>query len=172
MLSPAKDWRETMYRQFGNSDYRGGLAGLADDYAGVAQSGQLDALVALERIGTRLSLSRNDEIYAEGDESDYWYKVVSGTVRICKLLADGRRHIAEFCFLGECFGLDSPGERRYAAEAVTQRRDQVASAKTVRIRLTSGPAAKGLSISSKTPRRAARSLVLASRRPEISIAGT
>jgi CRP/FNR family transcriptional regulator, nitrogen fixation regulation protein len=107
-----------MYRQFGNSDYRGGLAGLADDYAGVAQSGQLDALVALERIGTRLSLSRNDEIYAEGDESDYWYKVVSGTVRICKLLADGRRHIAEFCFAGECFGLDSPGERRYAAEAV------------------------------------------------------
>jgi hypothetical protein len=44
-----------MYRQFGNSDYRSGLAGRASSYVKVAQSGQLDALVALERIGTRLS---------------------------------------------------------------------------------------------------------------------
>jgi CRP/FNR family transcriptional regulator, nitrogen fixation regulation protein len=82
------------------------------------RSGQLDALVALECIGTRLSLSRNDEIYAEGDGSDSWYKVVSGTVRVCKLLADGRRHIAEFCLSGDCFGVDGGGERGYSAEAV------------------------------------------------------
>jgi CRP/FNR family transcriptional regulator, nitrogen fixation regulation protein len=107
-----------MYRQFGNSDYRSGLGGPVNGYATVAQSGQLDALVALERIGTRLSFSRNNEIYAEDDDADDWYKVISGTVRICKLLADGRRHIAKFCFAGECFGLDGAGERRYAAEAV------------------------------------------------------
>ena len=75
-----------MYRQFGNADYRNGFAGLGQDSVTVAQSGQLDALVALERIGTRLSFSRNDEIYAEGDSADCWYKVVSGTVRVCKLL--------------------------------------------------------------------------------------
>jgi CRP/FNR family nitrogen fixation transcriptional regulator len=88
------------------------------DSATIAWSGQLDALVALERIGTRLSFSRNDEIYAEGDSSDCWYKVVSGTVRVCKLLADGRRHIAEFCFSGDCFGIDTSGDRLYSAEAV------------------------------------------------------
>jgi CRP/FNR family transcriptional regulator, nitrogen fixation regulation protein len=44
--------------------------------------------------------------------------VISGTVRICKLLADGRRHIAEFCFSGDCFGIDYQNERVYAAEAV------------------------------------------------------
>jgi CRP/FNR family nitrogen fixation transcriptional regulator len=107
-----------MYRQFGNSAYSNGLEGSAQHDFTVAKSGHLDALVALERIGTRLSFSRNGEIYAEGDDADCWYKVVSGTVRICKLLADGRRHIAEFCFGGECFGLDSGSERRYAAEAV------------------------------------------------------
>src|SRR5208283_4053378 len=107
-----------MHRHFGNTDYRNGFAALERDALTIAQSGQLDALVALERIGTRLSFSRNDEIYAEGDASDCWYKVVSGTVRICKLLADGRRHIAEFCFSGDCFGLDSTGERVYSAEAV------------------------------------------------------
>jgi CRP/FNR family nitrogen fixation transcriptional regulator len=109
-----------MYRQFGNTDYRNGVAEFGQDSIGVAQSGQLDALVALERIGARLSFARNDEIYAEGDGSDCWYKVVSGTVRICKLLADGRRHIAEFCFSGDCFGIDNAGERQYSAEAVDE----------------------------------------------------
>jgi CRP-like cAMP-binding protein len=107
-----------MYRQFGNIDYRMGTAKLGHDGVTIAQSGHLDALVALERIGTRLSFSRNAEIYAEGDDSDCWYKVVSGTVRVCKLLADGRRHIAEFCFSGDCFGLDSSGGRPYDAEAL------------------------------------------------------
>ncbi len=107
-----------MYRQFGNADYRNGITELGHDSVTIAQSGHLDALVALERIGTRLSFSRNEEIYAEGDSSDCWYKVVSGTVRVCKLLADGRRHIAEFCFSGDCFGLDSTDGRPYSAEAV------------------------------------------------------
>ena len=107
-----------MYRQFGNMDYRSGIAELGHDSATIAQSGHLDALVALERIGTRLSFSRNAEIYAEGDGSECWYKVVSGTVRVCKLLADGRRHIAEFCFSGDCFGLDGTEGRPYSAEAV------------------------------------------------------
>ena len=107
-----------MYRQFGNINYRNGITELGHDSATVAQSGQLDALVALERIGTRLSFSRNAEIYAEGDSSECWYKVVSGTVRVCKLLVDGRRHIAEFYFSGDCFGLDSAEGRPYSAEAV------------------------------------------------------
>ena len=107
-----------MYRQFGNTDHRNGYAGPGPDSMATARSGQLDALVALERIGTRLSFSRNDEIYAEGDRADCWYKVVSGTVWVCKLLADGRRHIGEFCFSGDWFGIDSRGERLYSAEAV------------------------------------------------------
>ena len=107
-----------MYRQFGNSAHRSGFAGQAHDHPSVARSGQLDALIALERIGARFSFGHNDEIYAEGDKAECWYKVISGTVRICKLLADGRRHIAEFCFSGDCFGIDNANERVYAAEAV------------------------------------------------------
>lgn len=84
----------------------------------VAQSGQLDALVALEQIGSRRSFARNDEIFAEGDTADCWFRVVSGTVRLCKLLADGRRHIGEFYHANDCFGLDNMGERLFAAEAV------------------------------------------------------
>jgi CRP/FNR family nitrogen fixation transcriptional regulator len=107
-----------MYRQVGNNGHWNGHAEAAYRDAVIAHSGQLDALVALERIGARLSFSRNAEIYAEGDEADCWYKVISGTVRVCKLLADGRRHITEFCFSGDCFGFDSTGERPCSAEAI------------------------------------------------------
>ena len=84
----------------------------------VARSGQLDALIALERIGTRLQFSRNQEIYAQGDRGGFWYKVIAGAVRITKLRSDGRRHVAEFCFGGDAFGLDSTTERSFSAEAV------------------------------------------------------
>jgi CRP/FNR family transcriptional regulator, nitrogen fixation regulation protein len=107
-----------MYRQIGNTEYqRGRTVFAATDFA-IAQSGQLDALLALERIGSRLTFCRNQEIYAEGDDAGYWYKVISGTVRIFKRLADGRRYIAEFCFAGDCFGLDNTGKRPFAAEAI------------------------------------------------------
>ena len=106
-----------MYNRFG-----GGIGKFDETSAvaasGIAQAGAIDDLLALERIGTRRSFVRDEEIYAEGDFSDSWYRVISGTVRICKLLPDGRRHIAEFCFAGDCFGLDSGGERGFSAEAV------------------------------------------------------
>jgi CRP/FNR family transcriptional regulator, nitrogen fixation regulation protein len=107
-----------MYRQIDNAGYRNEHAGLGRESTAIAQSGELEALIALEHIGTRLSYSRNDEIYAEDDIADCWYKVVSGTVRVCKLLADGRRHIAAFCFSGDCFGIDDVDHRSYCAEAV------------------------------------------------------
>lgn len=85
----------------------------------VAQSGQLDVLIALEGIGTRLRFLRDQEIYAEGDAASAWFRVVSGTVRISKLLADGRRQIPEFCFAGDSFGFERAAERSFSAEAVT-----------------------------------------------------
>src|SRR6185436_4223837 len=84
----------------------------------IAPFGSLDAMVALEQVGSRRSFARDEEIYGEGERRDCWYKVIAGTVRITKLLADGRRHIAEFCFSGDSLGLDNTIERLYSAEAV------------------------------------------------------
>jgi CRP-like cAMP-binding protein len=104
-----------MYRQ------SAGASQLSHDGSGIpdiARSGQLDALAALERIGTRWRFARNQEIYGQGESEGCWYKVISGTVRISKLRADGRRHVAEFCFSGDGFGLESGTERSFSAEAV------------------------------------------------------
>jgi CRP/FNR family nitrogen fixation transcriptional regulator len=118
MLWPSQRVEAIMLRQVSNIGYPGASAEFTAQ-APVTQSGQLDALVSLERIGTRFNFARNQEIYAEGDSTDYWYKVIAGTVRISKVMADGRRYIVEFCFSGDCFGLDSTRERSFSAEAVS-----------------------------------------------------
>jgi CRP/FNR family transcriptional regulator, nitrogen fixation regulation protein len=106
-----------MFVQLTNPNYRTGIA--TEITAGtVAVPGMLDALIAFEQIGSRQQFARNEEIFAEGDTADCWYKVISGTVRTCKLLADGRRHLAEFYFSGDCFGFDNMAERLLSAEAV------------------------------------------------------
>jgi CRP/FNR family nitrogen fixation transcriptional regulator len=80
--------------------------------------GQVDALIALEQIASRRQFSSAQQIYGEGEPAGSWYRVVRGTVRICKFLADGRRHIAEFCLPGDSFGFEDFGERGFSAEAV------------------------------------------------------
>jgi len=68
--------------------------------------------------GTRRTLSRGEEVFADGDPCPRFYKVVSGTVRTVKLLADGRRQIDAFHLPGDVFGLESGETHRFTAEAV------------------------------------------------------
>jgi CRP-like cAMP-binding protein len=46
---------------------------------------------SIELVGARMSYARNVEIYGEGEPAEYLYKVISGAVRVCRLLEDGRR---------------------------------------------------------------------------------
>lgn len=72
----------------------------------------------IQPAGTRRSFAKGEELFAEGEAADFFYKVVSGTVRVCKLLSDGRRQIEAFQLPGEIFGLESGPEHRFTAEAV------------------------------------------------------
>jgi CRP/FNR family nitrogen fixation transcriptional regulator len=58
------------------------------------------------------------EIFSEGTSADYFYKVVSGVVRTCKFLSDGRRQIDAFHVAGEVFGFEPGADYRLSAEAV------------------------------------------------------
>lgn len=66
----------------------------------------------------RQRFTPGEEVFAEGDTGTYFYKVVSGTVRTGKLLADGRRQIDAFHIAGDVFGLESGDCHRFTAEAV------------------------------------------------------
>jgi hypothetical protein len=43
---------------------------------------------SMELMGTRISYARNVEIFGEGEPAEYLYKVVSGSVRSCKMPLD------------------------------------------------------------------------------------
>jgi CRP/FNR family transcriptional regulator, nitrogen fixation regulation protein len=84
-----------------------------------ARGAQPDTLSSLQRqLGEKFRFDRDREIYAEGSRSKYWFEVISGSVRLVMLLADGRRHIGNFCLAGDWFGLDVGILRRFSAEAV------------------------------------------------------
>ena len=55
---------------------------------------------SMELMGIRIPYARNVEIFGEGEPAEYLYKVVSGTVRSCKLLDDGRRQVTGFHMVG------------------------------------------------------------------------
>ena len=69
-------------------------------------------------VGILMSLRKGRELFAEGDEAEYFYKVVSGAIRSYKLLSDGRRQIDAFHLPGDIFGLETGSEHRFSAEAV------------------------------------------------------
>jgi CRP/FNR family transcriptional regulator, nitrogen fixation regulation protein len=68
--------------------------------------------------GLQMVLRKGEELFAEGDDADFFYQVVSGAIRSYKLLSDGRRQIDAFHLRGDIFGLEAGSEHRFSAEAV------------------------------------------------------
>jgi CRP/FNR family transcriptional regulator, nitrogen fixation regulation protein len=72
-----------------------------------------------ELSGVAMHYAADHQIYAERDEARCFYKVVSGVVRTCRFLSDGRRQIDAFHREGDVFGFEAGADHRMAAEAVT-----------------------------------------------------
>lgn len=70
-------------------------------------------------IATEFSYGKDEEIYGEGEPSEYVYQVIRGAVRTYKLLNDGRRQIGAFHLPGDVFGLDPGSVHRLTAEAIS-----------------------------------------------------
>ncbi len=86
--------------------------------APIAMRTPVSELAALQSIGTVCHYARNQTIFSDGDAADYSYKVLTGAVRLVKLMVDGRRHIAGFQLSGDLFGIEWSGEYMLTAEAV------------------------------------------------------
>ena len=72
------------------------------------------------------TFSAGQEIFTEGTPADRIHKVLSGAVRLVRILPDGRRHIVGFYLPGDIVGLDEVGAHLFSAEAAAASR--VASA--------------------------------------------
>jgi CRP/FNR family nitrogen fixation transcriptional regulator len=77
-----------------------------------------NGLAALHAIGTTQRIAKNAALFQEGEPSQHVYKVVSGAIRTCRMLMDGRRQIADFFLPGDFFGLDWQSTHAFTAEAL------------------------------------------------------
>ncbi len=85
----------------------------------LAWMGRIDASEPLRAAGSVVHVREGEEIFAEGETTEAFYKVVSGVVRVCKFLSDGRRQIEAFHVAGEIFGFELGNDRLMSAEAVS-----------------------------------------------------
>jgi len=72
----------------------------------------------LAQFGVRMAYARHEEVYAQEEEADLIYQVVSGAVRTTRLMSDGRRQIGDFYHPGDVFGIEHGPEHRFSAEAL------------------------------------------------------
>ena len=71
-----------------------------------------------EVVGTSFNYARDEEIFGDGEETQFIYKVVTGAVRTSKIMRDGRRQIGRFYLPGEFFGLELGEQHHLTAEAI------------------------------------------------------
>jgi len=86
------------------------------------QANQYAFMTQIDTMGAAMPFARNAEIYGENERADYLYKVLRGSVRTYKLLADGRRQIGGFYLPGDIFGLEGGDHHTFSAEAVVDSR--------------------------------------------------
>ncbi|MDP2258986.1 MAG: helix-turn-helix domain-containing protein [Caulobacter sp.] len=75
--------------------------------------------------GATIAYAPGEEIYAQAEETDLIYRVISGAVRTTRLDSDGRRQIGDFYYAGDFFGLEAGPEHRFSAEALCDAQVQV-----------------------------------------------
>lgn len=78
-----------------------------------------DEIKRLATVRCHAQLPSAFTVFREGDPADHVYSVSVGTVKLYKLMSDGRRQIIGFLFSGDMFGLGVDGGYAYTAETVT-----------------------------------------------------
>ena len=77
-----------------------------------ADLGRLDALA------DHIAVEAGAPLIREGDPARHVFNITSGSVRVYKLLADGRRQITGFLFAGDFLGLATGETYVFSAEAI------------------------------------------------------
>jgi CRP/FNR family transcriptional regulator len=75
-------------------------------------------LRVLARLSQRVRLSSRTPLFSEGDRSDAAYNVSEGTIRLSKLLPDGRRQIVGFALPGDFIGVAPDACYGLSADAI------------------------------------------------------
>jgi len=65
-----------------------------------------------------LAIATGNTLFHEGDRARRFFRMISGAVRSCRLLPDGRRQIDDFFLSGDFFGFGTGTTYSHSAEAI------------------------------------------------------
>jgi CRP/FNR family transcriptional regulator len=87
---------------------------------GKAVCGVLDCtnLAELKRLGSTLRLGAAQALFREGDPATRVFTLTRGSLKLYKLLSDGRRHIVGFMGPGDFLGISVDDEHAFTAEVI------------------------------------------------------
>ena len=81
------------------------------------------ARVAMAVVGAnaprQMCIARGQAIFREDDDAEFFYEILAGTLRCCRLTGDGRRQIFRFAGPASLLGLGCQRRHGYSAEAIT-----------------------------------------------------
>ena len=77
------------------------------------------ATSAVAEISSLRKLQAGEVMFAEGDDADAVYEVVRGTLKLYKMVPNGRRQVTGFLSAGHLVGLAHENLYLYTAEAIT-----------------------------------------------------
>jgi CRP/FNR family transcriptional regulator len=79
-----------------------------------------EEMTKLNALLTPVELNRGEPLLDEGEPADYVFNITAGTLKLYRLLPDGRRQITGFLFPGDFLGLADRLDYTCSAEAVTE----------------------------------------------------
>lgn len=81
---------------------------------------EADELESLERILRTRCFAKHEALFNQAEPSSFVFNITSGTVRLSKLLPDGRRQIVGFALPGDFLGLSMSDRNAFSADAVNE----------------------------------------------------
>ena len=85
---------------------------------GHAVCGILDCenLAQFKRLGSTMRLRAGETLFREGDPATRVFTLTHGSLKLYKLLPDGRRHVVGFMYAGDFLGISVDDEHAFSAE--------------------------------------------------------
>ena len=77
-------------------------------------------LEEFRNLGWTLKLSSGQALFHEGDPATRVFTLTKGTLKLYKLLADGRRQVTGFLHPGDFLGISVDDEHAFSAEALEE----------------------------------------------------
>lgn len=78
-----------------------------------------DELVELDKMATSISVGAKETLFEQDQPSAWVYNLTAGSVRLYKLLPDGRRQIVGFALPGDFLGVSMSEKNAFSADALT-----------------------------------------------------